>query len=810
MASTDNLEERLDRVEGHLAQVLAMLQAQAVASRASNGGEPAQRPNGSANGTKDGHVAVLTHAYRSGVDALSTVHGDDAMRESVADLVMRLGDPDTMASLTRVVTLLPELEYALNAVAAGPTLLEEGIDLARARLRAAGATDHDLRQRIDGAAGTLVALSEPRTAESLRRLAGHAPELVPVLEAAGTATSALAAVEGEDVLTERLTDTITALAEPETLDSLTRIAGLAPQIEYAVNALAAGPALLEEGIEVAHARLRESGIPPHEAQRRVDAAVRTAVKLSERSTLEALGQLSGLTPTLVPVANGAARAIADLSAVEGEEALANRFAETVVRLAEPETLDALTRIASLAPQIEYGVNALAAGPALLEEGIELAKAKLGEQGAHDVDRRLEAAGELLVGFSEPAVLQSLGQLSCALPAFGPVARAAAGAMADLAAVEGDEVLEARLRETLLTITEPETLDSLTRIVSLAPKLEYATYFLAAGPELFEEALGILRELKGDARTPQLEEALQAGLKAAKAVSDPRVLAGLSSLAEKLPSLLPKDEAFADALEELVGQVPDLTFATGLAAAAPKALDAAARRAGKRNRKDLVRHAEAALAAGVKLTEPDKLAAIVKLLDAVDLDKLATVAGKLDLDKLAALTDKLDPEQLAAMLDKLDLERLGELLESVDIAQVQSLLEKVDFETLGELIEALDLEGLMNGPLPTLKAAGEHLADAEKRDALIGLIELAPQLERPLRALPVQAATIHVLSAVNEAVEKAAGQDRSLGLFGTVGALRDPEVQRAVGFLMGVAKHLGRALDEPIAKLPAKKNEKPED
>lgn len=117
---------------------------------------------------------------------------------------------------------------------------------------------------------------------------------------------------------------------------------------------------------------------------------------------------------------------------------------------------------------------------------------------------------------------------------------------------------------------------------------------------------------------------------------------------------------------------------------------------------------------------------------------------------------------------------------------------------------------MNGPLPTLKAAGEHLADAEKRDALIGLIELAPQLERPLRALPVQAATIHVLSAVNEAVEKAAGQDRSLGLFGTVGALRDPEVQRAVGFLMGVAKHLGRALDEPIAKLPAKKNEKPED
>lgn len=91
--------------------------------------------------------------------------------------------------------------------------------------------------------------------------------------------------------------------------------------------------------------------------------------------------------------------------------------------------------------------------------------------------------------------------------------------------------------------------------------------------------------------------------------------------------------------------------------------------------------------------------------------------------------------------------------------------------------------------------------------MVGLLELAPQLERPLRALPVQATTLHVLSSVNEAVEEAAQLDRSAGLFGALGALGDPKVKRALGFLLEVAKRLGSALDEPPRSLPSPSKKK---
>ncbi|NVB40872.1 DUF1641 domain-containing protein [Pseudenhygromyxa sp. WMMC2535] len=659
MASTDNLEERLDRLEAGLEQVLGLLRMQQGAAPRSPGLASNNNVIGTNGQGKKDHDEcddhVVASAYGEGVRALSTTYGDATMRESVAELVMRLGEPETLASVTRVIGLLPELEYALNAVAAGPTLLDEGLELARERMREAGASDHELQRRIDSAANTLLALSEPKTTRSLGRLAQRAPALEPVLDAAAQASAAFSRVEGEGAFTARLVDALVALADAETLDALTRIAGLAPQIEYAVNALAAGPVLLEEGLEFARERLAESGVDDHQARRRVDAALRTAMRLSERPTLDALAQLAQLTPTLTPVASGAARAFAALGAVEGEAALADRFAETLVRIAEPEVLDSLTRIASLTPQIEYAVNALAAGPALLEEGLELVRGKLAGSGVGDLDRRIAVAGELLIGLSEPASLAALAQLGAALPAFAPVAKAAAGAMSALAAVEGEAALEARLRETLITVAEPEVLDAITRIASLAPKLEYATYFLAAGPELLEEGLEVVREFMGDA-----------------------------------------------------------------------------------GHRDIARNAEAVLAAGIELTEPKKLEALVSLANAVDLDRLAALAQNTDLDAM----------------------------------------------------------------LSTLEQAGAILAEPDKRAAIVGLLELAPQLERPLRALPVQPATIHVLSSLNEAVESATANVHSVGLFGTVGALRDPQIQRALGFMLEVAKRLGHALEQPIAALPA--------
>lgn len=368
----------------------------------------------------------------------------------------------------------------------------------------------------------------------------------------------------------------------------------------------------------------------------------------------------------------------------------------------------------LVQSMSKGQAAPEGGPSATAAG-GLAKADLGAPGAVEALVRL--------GFP-PGAVAPVGEPS-------PASRATATAVAELARVEGAAALEARLHETLVALVEPETLDSLTRIASLAPKLEYATYFLAAGPELLEEALEVVKKRMGEEPMPYPERALETAVEIVRAVAQPQALAGLSALAGRLPRLVPADPAFGTALEDLVGKLPQLA----------------------------------------------------QLMAAVDLEKLTTLVQKLDLEKV-------DPERLGALLDKIEPD------------QLVALLDKVDFEVIGELVEALDLEGLIDGPLPTLKLAGEHLADADKRDALIGLIELAPQLERPLRALPVQPATIQVLSAVNEAVEEAAHTTRSLGLLGTVGALRDPEVQRAVGFVMQVAKNLGRALDEPSKALPA--------
>ena len=74
---------------------------------------------------------------------------------------------------------------------------------------------------------------------------------------------------------------------------------------------------------------------------------------------------------------------------------------------------------------------------------------------------------------------------------------------DLAEVEGSAALRERLTETLLRVCEPETLDSLTRLAILAPKLEVAANVAAAAPELLDEALHAARAHADRARRERL-------------------------------------------------------------------------------------------------------------------------------------------------------------------------------------------------------------------------------------------------------------------------------------------------------------------
>ena len=242
MSSPTSIEDRLTRVEAQLDRIAQLLEAQTS--------------------------GVLQGATHRAGEALANIYGDAEVQERVSELVLRLGEPETMEALTRIGVMLPQIEYLLHFAAGGPELVEEGLQTVRDALAENGTDAADISQRTQAATEALLRLSEPKTMRSVASLAEVVTGAAPALAAVGGATQALAEVEGEDGLRERLTETLTQLVEPETLDSLGRIAALAPQIEYAVNALAAGPELLEEGLEMVRTKLEREGTTAADINRR--------------------------------------------------------------------------------------------------------------------------------------------------------------------------------------------------------------------------------------------------------------------------------------------------------------------------------------------------------------------------------------------------------------------------------------------------------------------------------------------------------------------------------------------------------------
>ena len=349
------------------------------------------------------------------------------------------------------------------------------------------------------------------------------------------------------------------------------------------------------------------------------------------ATLDRIVTLLEKGPT--PFAGASADAQRALSAIYGENEVKERVSELILRMGEPETLEALTRIGVLMPQLEYLMHAAAGGPELLEEGLALVRREFERQGADaaDVQQRVEAAQDALVALSNPGVLRAVGRLAQSLPASGPMLEAVAQAGSEIAKVEGEHVFRERLRETLVLLIQPETLDSLARIAALAPQLEYAVHALAAGPEVLEEGLELFRKVsaKNGLSNHDLQLRAEAGLDVLRQLTDPPVLGALSEV------------------------------------------------------------------------------------------------------------------------------------------DVRGLLE------LTEVISRVD-----------------------NKEALLKLIDLAPALERPLSALPVQPNTLDVLTTVNQAVEDLAPSAQSVGVIGVLKAFNDPNVKRALGFALAVAERLGRHLNAP--------------
>ena len=453
MSTTTTIEDRLTRVEAQLDRIAQLLESQSS--------------------------SVLRSATSQASEALSNIYGDAEVRERVGELVLRLGEPETLEAFTRIGVLLPQIEYALHFAAAGPELVEEGLELVRAEMAHSGADGADLNQRAQAAIEALISLSKPGTLRSIAAATEAITGATPAVEAVGAATDAVVSVEGQDAFRARMTETLTRLIEAETLDSLGRIAALAPQIEYAVNALAAGPEVLEEGLQMLREKLAREGGSTHDLNRRLDAGTDALLKVSNIDSLNALGRLGEAAPALSPFVEAAARTGRMLAEHEGQDVLTDRLAESLLRITEPETLDALTRVAALTPQIEFAVNALAAGPEVLEEALASVRdwaAKNG-QSMHEINRRTEAALDATMTLTDPKVLETLTSLVPLLP---PLQSTLVQLANSASRIDLEPLVQ--LGESA---TDPEVTKALNDLVRLAPNLAPALSSLPIQPHTLQ-------------------------------------------------------------------------------------------------------------------------------------------------------------------------------------------------------------------------------------------------------------------------------------------------------------------------------------
>ena len=183
--------------------------------------------------------------------------------------------------------------------------------------------------------------------------------------------------------------------------------------------------------------------------------------------------------------------IAEIQTVEGD-VRAKQLGEALVEVSDPDVLGALVRIAQLAPQLEYAAQAVAAGPVLLDEGLQAVREQLGP---HDDRLRIQAGMELVQTLGQQSTLEAATEVAVHAPALAQGLQAAGATLDALTEVHGDAVRDA-MQEALQKLGDPEVIASLGRLAELAPQLEYAAYAAAAGPELLEDTLRWLREMGG--------------------------------------------------------------------------------------------------------------------------------------------------------------------------------------------------------------------------------------------------------------------------------------------------------------------------
>lgn len=221
------------------------------------------------------------------------------------------------------------------------------------------------------------------------------------------------------------------------------------------------------------------------------------------------------------------------------------------------------------------------------------------------------------------------------------------------------------------------------------------------------------------------------------LQDPEVRASLSRLLDRLDTV----ERAVDGLERLDADLPDAV------SVAADVVDDALTRAADRG-VVLDERAGEALKLAEKLTEPRTVAVLTALLDRID-----------RLERLLDLSDQM-PGLVATLVDVVD----AEYARATDAGY--------------------DPEQTVRRTVDALKRLGD-LFRTDEFQALLDSGVLDPKALRVVGSLGT--------ALVESQAEASRGETPSRGLFGLLGALRDPDVQRAAGFLTSFARRFGRQL-----------------
>jgi uncharacterized protein YjgD (DUF1641 family) len=233
----------------------------------------------------------------------------------------------------------------------------------------------------------------------------------------------------------------------------------------------------------------------------------------------------------------------------------------------------------------------------------------------------------------------------------------------------------------------------------------------------------------------LDERTGEALKLAEKLTEPRTVEVLSALIDRLDQL--------EEIAELADQLPAAASVT------VDTIDDALTRAAERG-VVVDERAREGLRLLEKMTEPDTTAALERILDRSEqLEELTALAEDAP-DAIATVVDILDAEYARAAAQGYDPERT--------LRQAFGALSR-----LGELFRTDEFEALLDSgvldpeALQVVGSLGSALVESQK--------------------------------------EASRGETPKRGFFGLLGALRDPDVQRAIGFVTTFAKKFGRNLRE---------------